>query len=153
MCWLRMACVPLVRQKVFFSSPPQRQQFGQRAAQVEGLRRVAARAPHDALGAFEDAHHGIVGAHVDVAVVHQEPVGHAAQALARHRRSSTTIGSSLRLPLVITSAANARAAEQQVMQRRVGQHHAQRRIAGRDRLGQFHAVAPRQDHDGVARTA
>ena len=60
--------------------------------------------------------------------------------------SRKAIGSSETLPLVITSGAPA-SASQQVVQRRVGEHHAQLRRARRDSGGDRRAGAPRREHD------
>ena len=60
--------------------------------------------------------------------------------------SSATIGSSPRLPLVATTGNQL--PQQQVMQRRGGQHDAETRAAGRDGRGQRSAAAQRaQQHD------
>ena len=61
------------------------QDFSDWKAQRDGIGSVAARTAQDALLAFENAHHGIVHAGVDVAVVKQESVGDAMQARARPR--------------------------------------------------------------------
>jgi hypothetical protein len=74
-------------------------------AEVDGLGDEAARAPQHAFAAFEGADDGIVHAGPDVAVVQQKPVGDAVE-LAQGLALETTMGSSLRLPLVITSAGN-----------------------------------------------
>ena len=88
-----------------FQLCPDGENLFQLDAQIDGLRHEAAGTTQHALAPLEDADHRIVHSRGDVAVMQQKPVRDA-------RRCSiasvfeTTIGSSLRLPLVITSAAN-----------------------------------------------
>ena len=106
------------------------------------LRRISARAAQHALAAFERADHGIVHTRLDVTVVDQKPVGDAAKSA---HASSFAIDDWLLAEVAaghhqrVNSEACRRIAEQQVVQRRVGQHHAQSVVAGRD--GRYNAVS------------
>ena len=119
-----MAWRPLVRQKVFFNSPPQASSSGTSRPRSRVCGRISARPAQHALAAFEGAHHRIVRAHVDIAIVRQEPVGHAREPLERFRVrhhdgffAQVAAGHHQRIVR--------RAREQQVVQRRIGQHHAE----------------------------
>ena len=65
---------------MFLSSAPQASISATGKLSVDRMWRVASRAAQHALLAFEDAHHGIVHARVDIAVVEQERVGDAVEA-------------------------------------------------------------------------
>ena len=84
MWWDRNAWWPVPRQNVFFSSAPQAStgRGAGSSGRRERLRGVAARAPHGIGGPRTDAHHRVVGADVDRAVVDQERVGDAGEPLA-----------------------------------------------------------------------
>ena len=112
-------------------SGPAGQHFGHLGAQVDGQRRVASRTAQYSRLALEGAHHGVVGTHINVAIVKQERIGDAGQPLAR-----LVISCHDRLFAHIAAGHNQHAVrgavEQKVVKRRVGQHDAQRVVARRD---------------------
>ena len=92
----------------------------------EGLRRghEPARAAQEGRSPAHDARDGVVGARVDRPVVQQARRRRAGPGARSASSSRYAIGSSLTLPLVSTSGASG-VGEQQVVQRRVGEHHAE----------------------------
>ena len=125
MWWPTHARAPLATQNVFFSSAPQASSgrragtgsamLGGHVARASGAARRRAR---------RDAHDRVVGARVDRAVVEQEEVGDRRRGAPARRRRGRRSARRTTLPLVITSG-RAGVGEQQVVQRRVGQHHAE----------------------------
>ena len=115
---------------------PARQQRRRLDGQREARGHVAARAAqHQRLGTqpAQRAHHRVVGARLDRAVVDEEQVGDAAQ--PRHR---VVVAVGDRLVGDVAAGHHQRLAhvgQQQVVQRRVGQHHPEVRRARRHRLG------------------
>ena len=105
------------------------QQLGDAAAQVQGLRREAARPAHDALRAFEGAHHRVIRPHIDVAVMGEEPVGHAGEAKPSFRVRYHD-GLLAEVAAGHHQQGIGRAGKKQVMQRRIGQHDADGAVAG-----------------------
>ncbi len=84
--------------------------------------------------ARHDARDAIVEPVHDVAVMHQEIVRDFAETLLR-----LLIGDALRLVAAVAGGQHNRAVEileQKVMQRRIGKHEAERRLAGRDAASQ-----------------
>ena len=123
------------------------QQLGRGAAQVESLRSITARPAQHALAAFESADHRIVGAHVDAAIMREEPVGHVADSFLRlavvHYDglfADIAAGHHQRI--------ESRAVEEQVVQQRIRQHDAQDAIPRRDGLRQLRRQPARQQDDG-----
>jgi hypothetical protein len=80
-----------------------------------------------------DPFNAVVQAAADVAVMHHEGVGEAGE-LSRASSLPMTCGSPERLPEVMTSGV-VETVEQKVMERRVGQHPAERRLPGARRSG------------------
>jgi len=78
MCWLMKAWSPLVRHTVLLSRP---RSPGSAAAAAGGrsARDEAAGAPQETGFARGAAHHGIVAAQVDIAVVDEEAIGDAGE--------------------------------------------------------------------------
>ena len=87
---------------------------------ASGAANAVARAP----GERDDPHDRVVGARLDRAVVEQEQIGESRRAARARPRRGRRSARRRRSPLVITSVVPA-SCEQQVMQRRVGQHHAE----------------------------
>ena len=101
------------------------EQRRRRSRQRDARRDVAARAPQQsARRPPTDAHDRVVGARLDRPVVQQEAGRRCRASRSSASSSANAIGSSETLPLVITSGAPD-VGEQQVVQRRVGQHHAE----------------------------
>ena len=132
---------------MFFSSAPTARSWRRRPGQAHRVGRVAARRGAAGSGPSpgEHPHHRVVAARC----------GWRGRAAGRRRPGrpgarrasslSVAMGSSLRLPLVITSGRAARRRrQQQVVQRRVGQHHAQVALPGRHARGELRrrAAAP-----------
>ena len=100
-------------------------------------RSAPAHSPARAAGpaaAGDDLNDGIVDRPHDRPVVDEEAGRRSGRAAPAPHRSSMTIGSSLRLPLVATTGKPS-SPHQQMMQRRIGQHRAEPRIARRHRVG------------------
>ena len=118
---------------VVFRWPPSARMPGAKAVDGDRRGRIAARAAQHQRPAADDARHGIVDRPHDRPVVDQEADRRCRPSRASASRSSVAIGSSERLPLVATTG-KAKLAQQQMMQRRIGQHRAEPRIARRDGL-------------------
>ena len=106
---------------------------------------VAARAAQHERPAADGAHDRVVGARVDRAVVEQDVVGDAGQALAR-----VVVAVGDRLVGHVAARHHERrrgVVREQVVQRRVGQHHAELAAARGDRRRHGRAGAPRGEHD------
>jgi len=113
-------------------------QFGADSEYARRLRRkthghgcVAARTPQGHFAAFKGADHGIVADYFDVAIVSEKCVGEMGEALAgfgvlANDGLAGGIGGSHHKRVL---------ADEQMMQRRVGQHHPYIAIAGRHELG------------------
>ena len=114
--------------------------------QAHALRHVAARAAHHDRRAVPDgAHDRVVGAHVDRAVVDEEGVRDLAEPLAR---VVVVVGD--RLVRDVGRGHDERAAEvaeQEMLKRRVGKHHAEVPRERRHRGATWRSVAPAGDHD------
>ena len=108
------------------------QQLARGDRQRQRLGHVPARAAQQQRARRRDgAHDRVVGARADRAVVHEDVVGDARQALAAHRRRGRR--SARRRRCRWSSRAARGVGQQQVVQRRVGQHHAELGAARRDR--------------------
>ncbi len=110
-------------------------------AHRDGFRHVAARPPDQHRAATDGAGHGVVGPDVDGPVVGEERVGDTAQPV---KRVLVAVGD--RLVGDVSAGQHQRAAdrgEQQVVQRRVGQHDAELPVARRGRRGDGRVRAPR----------
>ncbi len=158
------ACSPAARQNVDFCSAPQASR-GRSVAigsvSVEGTyprerRSIIVRRP---AGRRDRAQHGVVGARLDRPVVEQEQVGDRAQSLERvlvgerdrivgdvparhHQRVDAVAGEPRQI------------VEQQVVQRRRGEHHAELGQAGGDRRTRRRSRprrSPRGEHDRPGR--
>ena len=81
------------------------------------------------------AGHRIIDGPHDPAIVRQHEIGDVTQSFAARPACRMAIGSSARLPLVHTTGRRT-SSMQQVMQRRVGEHHAQLRVVRRRRSRQ-----------------
>ena len=108
-----------------------------RHAEIDRLRYIAARPPQHTLASLKGAYDGVIHAHVNVAVMKEEPVGDRAQPLR-----SFFIGDDDRLFAEVSTRHDQRRklrcffrriAEQQVMKRRVGKHDAEGFVSGSDR--------------------
>ena len=133
------------------SSSPHHRQYrrsvGKTVRQSQRRRRVAAGAPQQARLAGHDPHDGIIHPPGDIAVVHQEAIGNAAE-----RAPRLVVVDALRLVREVAAGQHDRPvdpAEQQMMQRRVRQHDPERADTGRDSAsGDTPVGAPRrQQHD------
>ena len=82
---------------------PEREHLSIRRVHAHRQWAVSACTPDHARCSIDDPHHRVVVARVDVPIVQKEVIGDAAQTLARPQSLSLAIGSSLTLPLVITS--------------------------------------------------
>ena len=132
---------PAPMQNVFFSSAPHASTGrANRAGTRDRARHVSARAPQHRRRAGDDARRPSRRTGVDVAVVQQEQIGDVAEPPQRLVVRRYAIGSSERLPDVITSG-RAGIGQQQVMQRRVRQQQADHAVARRDRIGASGAPA------------
>ena len=150
MCWPTQARSPRARQNVLLSSAPQPSAgrlAGTGRARLAG--RVAARAPQHQRRRAQPGRHraeqGVVGAGVDRPVVDHERVGDGAEASSR---IGVQVGDRL-LGDVARGHHQRRAdvGEQQVMQRRVREHHPEVRASRRDRRGDRRPGAPASDDD------
>ena len=104
MCGLTQAVVALCqREGVLELRADGQQRPGAGTRQRERERRVAARAAQDDRAARRGPHHGVVAPRDDLAVVQQEARRRCRRSRARASSLPVAIGSSLRLPLVITS--------------------------------------------------
>ena len=117
-----------------------------RGRQLNRPRHVAASAAqHDGL-AGDDARHGIVAARDDLAVVDEEEIRDPASGATAPQCCRRAIGSSDRLPDVITSGTPGRG-EQQVVQGGVRQQYADERIVRREQRASRAAPRRRDEHD------
>ncbi len=146
-CWLRMAYLSFGQAERVLQLAAAGKHFGEGHGERDGVRRVAARTPHRIFAAFENLKDGIVDARADLAIVQQKGIRERCCSRGHASSLRLTMGSSLILPLVITSASS-RFVEEQMMQRRVRQHQAQPRVPGRDACGDGGIFAARQQHDG-----
>jgi hypothetical protein len=121
---------------VLFSSAPQAS---------NRRRHEAPRAAQHRRPSAHDARDRVVDPGLDRAVVQQEDVGDPREPLQR-----VVVAERDRLVADVAARQHERhagVAEQQVVQRRVGEHHAQFRHAGRDPVGDRRARGPRRQHD------
>ena len=124
---------------------------GQQLARVDGQRQrlghVPARAAQQQRAPADRAHDRVVGARADRAVVHEDVVGDARQALDR-----VVVAVGDRLVGDVAAGHHQRrrgVGRQQVVQRRVGQHHAELGAARRHRLRHGRVGAPGGEDDGA----
>ena len=120
-----------------------------RGRQRDALRHVAAGAPDRqrprGRSGVERAHHRVLGADVDRAAVAEEGVGDRAEPA---QRFGVAVGDRLLGDVARGQHQGlAQVGEQQVMERRVGQHHAEVGAAGRDRGGDRGAGPAPGDRD------
>ncbi len=115
-----------------------------RHRQCEGVGHEASRAAQRHRTAAHHAHHGVVGAGVNLAIVDQEAVGDSAQ--ARERVAVVARDRLFRAVAAGHHQPGWAAPQQEILQRRRRQEHAQLREPGRDAGGQ--RPAPRRgEHD------
>ena len=81
----------------------------------------------------------------DRAIVHEEAIGDAAKAL--HRFSAVGTDGLLAQVAACRDHGEPRRVQEKMMQRRVGEHHAEIRVAGSDALGDRRAGAFAEQHD------
>ena len=109
-------------------------------------RNVAARPPQEQRAIHNHAKHGIVGPSLDRPVVHEEQVRDPRKPL---QCVLVAVGDGLvRDVRARHHQHRARVIEQQVVERRVGQHHAELSRGRRDRVGDRRAGPARREHDG-----
>ena len=132
-----MACPSLQQAKGGLQLGPHGEHGGrilETGRQRERRWRVAPCAAQHARLARHNPRDAIVEAVHDIAVMHQEIIGDAGQPLA-----GFVVADALRLVAAVARGEHNRAREvfhQEMMERRVGQHEAERRLAGRDAGGQ-----------------
>ena len=118
----------------------------------DGLRGVPAGAAHDGLAPRDHARHGVVVAGADLAVMGEEPVREAGEP-----REGVRVVRGERLVREVAGGEDQRSAdrlEQQVVERRVGQEHAEAPVPVRDGRGERGlTVTPRLEQDDRARRA
>ena len=144
-------CAPGQRERVLELGAHREQRRRGRHGQVDRVGRMAARAAHDRLAARDDARDRVVVARADLAIMRQEAVGETRQAGQRVR-----IVGRQRLVGEVAGREHDRPVElrhEHVVERRVGQEHAQPAVARRDGRGHCRGypradVAPRlEEHD------
>ena len=117
--------------------------------QFDRLRRVAARPPQRQFLSVDDPRHRIVAADVDRPIVSQKQIGDAGQP-----GDGVVILVGDRLVGTVAAGHDerdvAQLSQQQMMQRRVRQHHAEVRVAGGDRFGDAGIGPLAEQHDRPA---
>ena len=133
------------------------QNVGAVLAEVDRFGDEAARAAQKGRRAVDDLHHAVVGAHDNVAVMGHDQIGDRREFLLRFlvasdERRAARVGRSRDEDEVLRLIARAAGRmEQQMVDRRIGQHHAEPRHVRRHRLGQvFQAL---DQHDRMGGTA
>ncbi len=153
MWWPIHARVPLATPKVFFCSAPQASRRAPAGATGSGSSdgHVAARAAQQLRPSGRHAHDRVVGPRLDRAVVQEEEVGDGGEPVAR-----VLVAVGDRLVGGVAARHHERlphAREQEVVERRVGEHHAQVPRRRSHRLRHGRRRPPARQHDRPPRRA
>ncbi len=149
MCWERKTWRPTLSATAVFMCAPTARMTGSSSATLTGSGAISPGAPQDAGRAGRDAHDAVVGVSLDRPVVHEEDVGQTGQ--TRERLELVRADGLLAQVPARGDERDVDGSQQQVVERRGGEHEPELRPPRRDRSGDGRVAEAGQEDDGSLR--